>query len=447
MKIIRIVKIAVYSLLTFLFFILVLGIGFIRLVTVDGKSYDPSAEELILLSDSDLRDDSDYAFLSFFPRLKALDIRDLNISNKGYKSIVSQVENDVKIKYDVKIGEKKIPCDTEELCVTNEMVAGVDNIVETMDCFRQLKSFYANDFSSVEDLYNVVSAVKKNNNNAFFQYSTMYKGIHIDETTKELILNDMELKDTDSIEKIIELFPAIKKYEMCDCGLTDSEMETLRNQYPQIEFVWMLHILKYNIRTDAQCFSTLVSNWVGYGDEIVFDPLFRYCTELRALDLGHWEIKSIDGIANLKHLQVLILADNKISDLSPLSGLTELQYLDLRVNNIKDLSPLLSLQNLEILGIGANKLNNPEVLVGLKNLRKLHICRVAIPTKSLNILKKELPKDCRLIYLEQNYMEWYSGYENTYIKKQFFRWKRIKEYHKYDDVVLYDVRPYKDKEQ
>ena len=69
--------------------------------------------------------------------------------------------------------------------------------------------------------------------------------------------------------------------------------------------------------------------------------MLKYCTDLRALDIGHQAITDLSVIGeHLTELRVLIIADNKVTDLTPLSNLRHLHYLEFFVNRVSDLSPL-----------------------------------------------------------------------------------------------------------
>ena len=243
----------------------------------------------------------------------------------------------------------------------------------------------------------------------------------------------------------IELFPNVKKFEMCDCGLSNEEMGQLREQYPNVTFVWMLHLLKYNVRTDAQAFSTLISKWVGQIDENTFAPLFQYCTELRALDLGHCDFTDISAISNLKHLIVLVISDNHVKDISALSELHDLVFLDLNCNRIRDISPILHLNKLEVLGLDSNPVKNLDKLSGLNcpNMQFVYITRIPMSEKTAGSIKKALPDDCIFYHGAGNGEAWFRREPTRTLRlKQFPRWKSIKEYRAIDDVIWYDEKPY-----
>lgn len=421
------------SALSFILLLIVISVSSIKYTTIGGVKYNLSARE-VAVSGSDFSELSDYSFLNAFKNMETLDLRGSHLSEEKYELIVSQLDNDVNIIWDVPFGDSSFSCDAEELTLTE---ASVDGNVDHLQYFHNLKSVTAENFESIALLNEVIQAVRQNNPDAGFNYSANLYGVPVDSSTEAVCLNDIEIDDVTPVELATELFPNIKKYEMCDCGLSDDIMGSLREKYPQIEFVWMLHILDYNIRTDVQCFSTLCVGWRNKGDENDFSPLFKYCTELRALDLGHWSFRDISEIRNLKKLQALIFYANGIKDVSPLADLPDLMYLDLRHNYISDVSPLAKLQNLEYCALGNNPIKNAEVLVACQKMERLHISSVGLPMNVVIKLQKGLPKGCEFKYSDKVTDNWSADDKDRQIKNCFRKWKTIKEYHRYDDIVYY----------
>jgi Leucine-rich repeat (LRR) protein len=193
------------------------------------------------------------------------------------------------------------------------------------------------------------------------------------------------------------------------------------------------------VRTDAQSFSTLVN--IGesfYGNEETFAPLFKYCTELRALDLGHHQIANISGIANLTKLQTLILADNKIVDISPLAELKDLNYVELFFNKITDVSPLTKLENLEDLNLCYNPgITNATELTKCKKLNRLYISNCRLSYNEISTLKNGLPENCEFNSWVQNavYQGWRTNTKNAAIRKAFSNWQNVKEYPDWEHVI------------
>ncbi|MBQ1397841.1 MAG: hypothetical protein IIY89_05060 [Clostridia bacterium] len=147
-------------------------------------------------------------------------------------------------------------------------------------------------------------------------------------------------------EKLPELKSA-KKIDMCGCGLSNKEMEQLGKEYPDIKFVWIVHFKRWSVRTDAVVFSTLNGNGYEFYDQNDYAPVFKYCTDLIALDLGHSLINDISPIASMKKLRAVILTDNKIRDISAFAELKDLEFIEINVNRVQSAEPLRDLQKLK----------------------------------------------------------------------------------------------------
>ena len=440
-QIIKVIRIVCLSALYALLLVLMIGVVSIKYVNVCGERYYSTAEKLTI-SDSDFLKYDDYSFMSDFRNLKTLDISSLAITPEKYDAISSALDKDTKVIWSLPYRGEMVPCDIESLTITTDLE---EEDLQSLAYFNNLKNVDVDGIFPIKKLYQIITTIKKGNSNLPLTYSTKLYGIKIDTSTEAVILNNKKIKQTDDLKMAIELFPNIKKYEMCDCGLSDDTMGQLREDYPDVTFVWMLHLLKYNVRTDAQAFSTLISKWVGQIDENTFAPLFKYCTELRALDLGHCDFTDISGVANLKHLIALILGDNHITDISPLAELHDLVFVDLNLNRIKDVTPLLGLENLEVIGLGTNPLKNAEKLAERDNskLRLILLQKCALTTKTLDKIKASLPSDCQYIIRSDEGYRWFYGDYCRILRGQHFpKWKSIKEYHSIKDVVWYDVKPY-----
>ena len=154
-------------------------------------------------------------------------------------------------------------------------------------------------------------------------------------------------------EKKLKYFHNLKRISMCKCGLSDDSMGTLIEQYPGIKFVWYVSVGRWLVRSDATSFSTLIwdkadgRRW----NENNCASLFKYCTDLVSLDMGHCHMKDISAITNLKKLRGLILTDNFVEDISPLAELEYLEFVEMNGNNVKSVEPLKDLKNLKMLNL------------------------------------------------------------------------------------------------
>ena len=218
-------------------------------------------------------------------------------------------------------------------------------------------------------------------------------------------------------------------------------MQALREQYPDVKFVWTIQVLKYKLRTDIQVFSTLASDFTRPGNSQNLAPLFKYCTELRALDLGHMAITDISEMRNLKKLHTLILADNRISDITPLADLKELEYIEIFFNRLTDVSAFTELPKLQDLNICYNPgVTNPTVLTNCKSIKMLYMSHCGLDENEIAAIKKGIPEGCDFDYTCANAV--YNGKwrttknaRNTKVREAFKNWRKVKEYPTWDNII------------
>ena len=403
-------------------------------VNIKGKSY-PLDSDYILLEDKI----DDYSVLNKFKNLKTLDLTAMVISESDYDTISSQVGENVDIVWNVPVGNKSFNNKTHTLEITSEMN------VKNASCIKYLpflNSLTINSIPSSQLLLDIVNNAKANNPDVEIFCETSVYGVKVNDHTEFLDLNDIPIDDLTELDIALSILPNLKTVEICGCTLANEEIAALRDKYPDKKIVWLIKVTRFKIRTDAQVFSTLGNmKYYNFTSEVA-SPIFKYCTELRALDLGHNNITDISEITNLKHLHTLILSDNAISDVSPLTQLPNLNYLEIAVNKIKDATPLGQLPQLENLYIVHNDgIKNIVELANCKKMNKLYIANCRISGNEIGTLKQALPKDCEFVYMGRYY--WRTGEKIRLIKRAFTHWKEVKEFPDWQNAVYYEKSPYK----
>lgn len=210
---------------------------------------------------------------------------------------------------------------------------------------------------------------------------------------EELDFNSRKIRDYDQFFETIMLFHALSKVEMCDCGLSNEQMEELRDAYPNTKFIWRIHLGKWSLRTDAVAFSVLITDYTHKRMTSQDIEVLKYCTDLQALDLGHQAITDLSVIGEyLTDLRILILADNRITDLSPLANLPHLHYLEFFVNQVKDLTPLAQCRELVDLNISYNRgISDITPLLDLPVLERLWLESVSVSQADVDLLRETYP--------------------------------------------------------
>ena len=403
-------------------------------IDISGTEYPANSTELTVQT----LDSDDYSVFNQFEKLEVLDVSAVDLSPEDYQRLSKQVGNNVKVIWSVPVNDEKIKSNSSEVKLSGEIS---DEVITSLGYFKDLKTLTISDVPIGEELKQLMAAAKEVNPNVTFGCKVNIYGVEYDNSSDTLFLNDKKIKSLDNVHLAIELFPNLKTIEMCECGVSNEKMQKLREQYPNVKFVWTVKVLSYKLRTDIQVFSTLASDFSRPGNSQNLYPLFKYCTELRALDLGHMAITDISEMRNLKKLHTLILADNRVSDITPLADLKELEYIEIFFNRLVDVSPFVELPKLEDLNICYNKgVRNPTVLTQCKSLKKLYISHCGLDENEIATLKQGLPEGCDFNYTAENSV--YNGgwrttknARNTKVREAFKNWKKVKEYPTWDNII------------
>lgn len=269
-------------------------------------------------------------------------------------------------------------------------------------------------------------------------------GVIIPSNVSEFNLSGTAVTDYNSFFENIKYLPKLTYIDMCDCGLTNEQMASLRDTYTNIKFVWKVSFLRFTVRTDITCFSTLWSQQQLF-DQDDFAPLFLYCRDLVALDLGHNSITDVTMLAeNLTKLEGLILGDNHITDISPLANLKELNYLELWRNRITDISPLTSLPKLTALNLTYNpRIEDFSPLYSMKGLKMLWLQHSGFPRSKLGELQQACPDATISYYVYNNACgngwcatDQYLGYRNA-----FKNWRHVVKFTSWADIEYVEGAP------
>lgn len=220
----------------------------------------------------------------------------------------------------------------------------------------------------------------------------------------ELNIARTKIEDIDKFSEELAQFTDLTYIDMCDCWLSNEKMEILCERFPDVKIVWKLYLgpeRKWSLRTDAVAFSVLIarSDYTKLKNEDL--EIFKYCTDLVALDLGHQAITDITNLCEyLPNLRLLILADNRLTDISPLANLEHLHYLELFVNRITDITPLAECRELVDVNVSYNDIKDFSPLYDMPMLERLWLEKTKIPYSDLEGLVAMYPEAKVVFYGE-----------------------------------------------
>ena len=205
------------------------------------------------------------------------------------------------------------------------------------------------------------------------------RNVSADTSAEHIDFGNTVIEDLELLESFLDQFPSLKKCDLFGNYMTHAWAEALSARYPGVEFGWTFRIMCTNkdphiIRTDMTAFSTLHNNRTAeHTDEEL--SVLRFCTELRALDIGHNAATKVDFLYEMPELRVLIIALNQVKDLTPVASLKHLEYLEMFRNRVRDLKPLSGLSALKDLNIGYNRVTDVTPLYPLTGLERLWLNR------------------------------------------------------------------------
>ena len=207
---------------------------------------------------------------------------------------------------------------------------------------------------------------------AALHFSTTWGSLILTDRDTEIDLNQVERITLEDVETVITLCPDVKKITMTKhYYLRNDPVIGLLSRYPEIEFIWMVAIKgRYRLPSNCEAYSSF--NTPDEENKLKSEELeaLQYVHGLKALDLGHNDITTLDWLKYCPDLELLILSDNKrIKDITPIGELKHLQYLEIFSTDTVDISPLANCTELIDLNLSAQK--NVTDLSPLDGLTKL----------------------------------------------------------------------------
>ena len=321
-------------------------------VVIAGNRYSSLAQSVQL---PDGMNDSDIRLLAVLRRLRSLDLTGSDVSDTTFDYLMGNLPGcDIvrKLTFD---GAEYLS-NTGKVTLSPEFFDNGATEIERIRYFTSLSEINAAACTDTQALTEL--------KNRFPQYLVRWKvsvlGVKTDTAAQELDLNRKKYSLNEFLaefEKKIPMFHDLKKVYMLSCGLKNNDMDVLIERFPGIKFVWYVTAGPYKIRSDAVSFSTLIGRR-SEGRKLSennMQPLFKYCTDLVSLDLGHCRFKDLSQLANLKNLRGLILTDNFVEDITPLAQLEKLEFIEMNDNDVVSVEPLRNLKNLKMVNLYESK--------------------------------------------------------------------------------------------
>lgn len=263
-----------------------------------------------------------------------------------------------------------------------------------------------------------------------------FEGQRYPSTAAQLTASSLE-----GLEDALRFLPALEEVDLLAAEPTLEQLDRLSELRPDVFWLCELDVAGFHVRTDIPVYSSLQpKNCIPHNDSYYY-PLLKYCTRLKALDLGHNIIgdSSMELIGKMKDLQVLILADDCITDASALANLHELIYLELFMNDkIEDFSFLNELTHMKDLNLCyCRGLDTLAFLDSMPELEFLLVKNTGLDLEYFNACREEHPEVHMVFWdndLESTGSGWRETSRNHMIRTTFSNWPDVVRYERYNDL-------------
>ena len=341
--------------------------------------------------------------LPYLPALKEVDLHGTGLTLDDLVTILS-TRPDLTLFHTVELLGRTMETDATELDLRDAVCSSTE-LIPLLRPFTALQRVYLPQSSDVDE---AAAPLRAEHPETVFVYELTVFGKTVDTTVEELDVSGTIFTSPDEVKAELSKLPFLKQMVMCDCGLSNEQMEELLTAFPQVKFVWCIEVGGRKLRTDAVGFSTKnpskytsknhsdsYNKWVKTARRLNPGDLapLKYCTDLVALDVGHNFLinEDLEVLQYLPHLQILILADNRITDISALHQLKELRYVELFMNRIPDMSPLVGLPDLVDINIANTHLTDITPLLSFTQAERLWFSMNGLPTAQCKAVVAALP--------------------------------------------------------
>lgn len=280
--------------------------------------------------------------MAYLPQLKRVDAT--GCLEYGSLEALKKLYPDCTILYKVKLGGRMLSQTVSVLDLDYSELAQLDSVIAYLPHIKKIN--VTGNIPSNDD----VLAYQQTYGNIEFNWSFQLFGVEVTSLDKEIDLSGIQMEDTQEVEASLKYFRKLERVIMCNCGISNEEMDALGQRNPDVRFVWMVRIAPgITVRTDITYFMPY-----QFGTKLTDADTknLKYLVDLEALDLGHNKITDVSFLAYMPHLKYLVIADAPIRDISACANLKELVFAEFFMTYIRDYSPLLNCTNLVDLNIG-----------------------------------------------------------------------------------------------
>lgn len=221
-----------------------------------------------------------------------------------------------------------------------------------------------------------------------YSFKLFGKTLKTSDTKVEYIKTSIGNKGVEQIREALDILPDCTYVLLDDCGIDNSVLGKLREDYPEKNIVWRVHLLRYSCLTDTE----MIHCTMGLKDSDL-EGLY-YCNDIMYLDLGHnMQMSNLDFIYGMPKLKVAIIVDCATTTLEPFASCPDLEWIEIvSCYNVTDLSPLAKCTKLKGLNMScAFGVRDLSPLYGLKDMERLYLGSSSITDQQYNEACKKMP--------------------------------------------------------
>lgn len=356
--------------------------------------------------------------LQFLPELKCLYLERLNCEKEELERLLEACP-ETEIHWTVPILDGLWPEDTQELDLCMLEAERAEETARALRLLPELQSVRLTDENGENRLgLEELRLLQEAKPETLFLYTFLLFGqkVSTEDESVSFVRVPIGSEGQDELRLALQCLTSCRACLLDDCGLENEFLAALRDELPERNIVWRIHIEYLSLLTDVK----IIHLTFLLTDENA--QLLRYCRDVEYLDLGHNTIADISFTANMPHLRYLILSFSRVSDLRPLSACRELEMLELfQCRSLRDLSPLAYCTELKLLNVSDTGLEDLSPLFGLQKLERLHcIGNRKIPQEQQDQLRELLP-DCWITFRQTIHNKYGWSYDGEQEQAAWYR--------------------------
>lgn len=332
-------------------------------VDLGGIAVDPDATELIIAHE-EMNYDVLMENLTYLPHLKNLMLSKSQLELEQIAAI-HQEYPDVTVDYTVGILDQEYASDTERLDLSAMTPADVEDVAAALPMLPNLAEVELMDGSGNSALeLKDVKALNEAYPEAVFHYTFVYDGKQISTTDKEVRFSGTRIGNmtAEDLRMMLDVMEECDKFvlEYWNYGsMTNEMLGQIREEYrDRTKLVWRVFFGVGYCLTDVDVLRCTYDLSDGNSAALA------YCEDVRFVDFGHdTALKTVDFMAGMEKLEVVILSGSMVQDLTPLAGLPNLRVVEVsNCGYLADVSPLAQCPSLKMLNISFTAVEDVSML-------------------------------------------------------------------------------------